>query len=197
MRAIVRGAKEGNAGRVYQVGLACLVFGFVLGEFGERGWAGTQQMWIWWCHGLRSSPVSPPTRPVTRASTRVSKPAHSTPRRPVLYAPSPTQLADPRSTSKTSSPTPLHSLRLHNDVKPNRGRQTPRVLAYHRRRRSLHRRRSKRGDTLTSLAGARGRVGTARARCVYEYGVETGRASTPSLRSIPEYQLPGLQRFKG
>ncbi|KAJ7831055.1 hypothetical protein B0H14DRAFT_1187171 [Mycena olivaceomarginata] len=142
-------------------------------------------MCIWWCHGLRSSPVPAlPTRPVTRAFTRVSKPAHPTPRRHAGWSlrHSPTQLADPHSTSKTSSPTsPLDLLHPHNDVKPNRGRQTPRVLAHHRRRRNLHRRRSKRGGTSTSLAGTRGRVGTARARCVYEYGVETGRASTPSL----------------
>ncbi|KAJ7877737.1 hypothetical protein B0H14DRAFT_3858949 [Mycena olivaceomarginata] len=54
-------------------------------------------------------PIAPPTRPVNRASTRVSKPAHPTPRRHAGWSlrHSPTHLADPRSTSKTSSPTSL------------------------------------------------------------------------------------------
>ncbi|KAJ7854822.1 hypothetical protein B0H14DRAFT_2755819 [Mycena olivaceomarginata] len=118
--------------------------------------------------------------PCIHARIEARPPHTSTPCRWSLRH-SPTQLADPRSTSKTSSPTSLlHSLHPHNDVKLDRGRQTP-----------------SRGGHVDLLGRARGRVGTVRARCVHEHGVGTGRASTPSLHSIPEYQLPGLQRFKG
>jgi hypothetical protein len=82
MRSIVRGVKEENAGRVYQVRLACLVFVFVFGRNEDGGAADVDLVARW--AAISRFPVSILGRclsvdrsPRARSTGDILSPSHS------------------------------------------------------------------------------------------------------------------------